>query len=141
MVSDSRQLAIDALSSQSQSPSLNRPPIAIDDRVETTVGTPVLIDVLANDYDLDGDSLQITALTMPGHGALAVVAPGMIRYAPQAGFSGIDYFSYTIADDRTGHEHGLGSGAGAGGQPGADCLSRPDHHDARPAGHLRRARQ
>lgn len=75
-------------------------PLAIADRAETTVGTPVQINVLANDHDPDGDALQITAFTMPAHGTVAMVAPGTMRYAPQAGFVGIDFFSYTIGDGR-----------------------------------------
>ena len=63
---------------------------------------PVLIDVLANDHDPDGDPLQIMALTMPGHGTVAVVTPETVRYAPQEDFTGIDYFSYTISDGRKG---------------------------------------
>lgn len=80
----------------------NTPPVAVADQAVTTVGTPVLIDVLANDHDPDGDPLKITALTLPAHGTVGLIAPGTMRYVPQAGFVGIDYFSYTVGDGSMG---------------------------------------
>jgi large repetitive protein len=83
----------------------NSSPVAVDDKAETTVGTAVLIDVLANDYDPDGDPLQVVAFTMPAHGTVALVQPGILQYTPQAGFVGIDFFSYTISDGRQGKKN------------------------------------
>lgn len=79
----------------------NRPPVAVDDAATTTIGIPVVIAVLANDSDPDGDPLSI-ATTPPAFGTIAV-AGGSITYTPTtAGVTGIDTFTYTISDGRGG---------------------------------------
>ena len=75
----------------------NRAPVAQDDARSTAEGTPVTIDVLANDADPDGDDLTITAVTPPQNGT-AVVTDATVQYRPNAGFSGTDAFTYTVAD-------------------------------------------
>ena len=75
----------------------NRPPEAVDDRVETAEDTPVLIDVVANDTDPDGDALQVVAIMAPAHGTATVVTGGM-RYVPEPDYHGPDRFTYRVAD-------------------------------------------
>lgn len=41
------------------------PPIALDDSASTDEDTPVVISVLANDTDADGDPLTVTDLSDP----------------------------------------------------------------------------
>jgi Big-like domain-containing protein len=65
------------------------------------VSTPVLIDVLANDSDPDGDPLTIISVTQPANGA-ATITNGEISYQPQRGFTGTVTFQYTISDGRGG---------------------------------------
>ena len=64
-------------------------PVASDDSAVTTVGTPVMIDVLANDTD-DGLPLPlaIISVTTPQAGGTATIVNGQIQYTPKAGFSG-----------------------------------------------------
>ena len=69
---------------------------AVADAARTYAGLPVLIDVLANDADLDG--ARIVAVTAPAHGT-TTVADGMVRYAPAAGHRGRDTFTYTVVLD------------------------------------------
>ena len=76
---------------------VNDPPVAVDDAASTGAGAAVVIDVLANDSDVDGDSLTITAVGVPGNGAASTDGV-TITYTPDAGFSGEDSFSYTISD-------------------------------------------
>ena len=79
---------------------VNDNPAATDDSDETQEDTAVLIDVLANDIDVDaadGDTLAITAVGSAGHGS-AVAVLGKIRYTPVANWNGTDTFSYTISD-------------------------------------------
>ncbi|ATA94387.1 hypothetical protein CGC54_08605 [Capnocytophaga canimorsus] len=74
---------------------------ANDDAVRTKVGTPVLISVLANDIDVEGDTFEIT--THPSHtsyGSLSL-SNGKLTYTPNAGYLGVDSFTYTICDNRT----------------------------------------
>ena len=75
----------------------NLPPAAADDVVATVVDTPVDIDVLANDGDLDFDMLTVVSVTTPEHGAAALVGGG-VRYTPAPGYSGFDAFTYTVSD-------------------------------------------
>lgn len=54
-------------------------------------------DVRANDNDIDGDTLTITAVTVPGHGT-ATTDGQTITYTPAANFNGVDGFGYTVDD-------------------------------------------
>lgn len=71
---------------------------AVDDSAFTSVGSSVLIDVLANDLD-DGQpsALSIQSLGTPDFGA-AAIENGHIRYTPPAAFEGTASFTYTITD-------------------------------------------
>jgi regulation of enolase protein 1 (concanavalin A-like superfamily) len=83
-------------------PPPNRPPIVVDDVAATAVGTPVVIDVLANDSDPDGALVpsSVTVVAGPEHGSTTVdPATGAVTYAPEDGFTGEDVFAYTVADD------------------------------------------
>jgi hypothetical protein len=79
-------------------------PTAQFDGVETEMETPVLIDVLANDFDPEGGlnprSMVITH--MPEHGTLVVnpdgESPGTVLYTPDPGWTSCDTFNYTVAD-------------------------------------------
>jgi hypothetical protein len=85
---------------------VNHAPTANNDAATTPAGTEVVIDVLANDADVDGDSLTVTAVGAPQQGSTVLVASGLnagrISYLPLAGFVGIDQFTYTIGDGRGG---------------------------------------
>jgi hypothetical protein len=76
---------------------VNDPPVATDDLVSVPEDGTVLIDVLANDSDLDGDPLTIIAVTAPSHGT-TVIENGRIRYTPAPDYHGPDSFEYTISD-------------------------------------------
>ena len=76
----------------------NTPPQAQDDAVTTAFGTAVVVDVLANDSDADGDALSVASVTQPSNGSVTVGADGRVSYVPAAGFSGVDVFTYTVTD-------------------------------------------
>ena len=42
---------------------LNQAPIAQSDSAETTIGTPIIVDVIANDTDIDGDVLTVVSVS------------------------------------------------------------------------------
>ncbi len=81
----------------------NTKPKAVDDSATTQEGTPVSLMSVANDTDLDGDNLTITNVNNPANGTAVVSADGKkITYTPNAGFTGVDVFDYTISDGNGG---------------------------------------
>jgi hypothetical protein len=80
----------------------NTAPMANDDHYGTPVNTALNVNaelgLLANDYDADGDPLQITAATGPANGQLTWSSDGSFQYVPNLGFNGTDAFTYTISD-------------------------------------------
>lgn len=78
-------------------------PVAVDDAATTRAGTAVMIDVLANDSDPDGDALAIESFTQPSNGETSLGdAGGAIIYTPAEGFTGEDSFTYTATDGQGG---------------------------------------
>jgi RNA polymerase sigma factor (sigma-70 family) len=77
----------------------NVAPSAAPDTATTpdTGDRSVVVDVLANDTDPDGDPVNVQDLTQPAHGH--VLAEGdSLRYTPDDTFDGTDSFSYVAAD-------------------------------------------
>lgn len=72
-------------------------PEAEDDEASTAEDEAVVVDVLANDTDPDGDTLRVASVTAPAHGT-APVASGRVTYAPQANYHGTDRFTYVAED-------------------------------------------
>lgn len=76
----------------------NNPPTAVDDNASTASATPVTINVLNNDSDVEGDALTLDSIgTAPANGA-AIVQGNVVRYTPRAGFTGVDSFTYVVKD-------------------------------------------
>ena len=75
----------------------NTAPDAQNDRATTEYDTAVTVDVLANDSDVDGDTLSIQSMTQPSHGTVSQ-ENGKLKYTPDNGFSGTDTFNYTVTD-------------------------------------------
>jgi hypothetical protein len=77
------------------------PPSVRSDSVTTDEDVPVLIDVLANDSDPDGDALTITAVgTAAGTTPLgqATIENGHVRFVPDANKKGTAWLNYTASD-------------------------------------------
>jgi len=83
----------------------NRPPIANNDNYTTKINLTLLTDnVLLNDSDPNNDTLGISnfdAATTQG-GFVQNNLNGTFTYTPPNGFVGIDTFSYTISDEKSG---------------------------------------
>ncbi len=82
--------------------SQNSPPTANPDIATTNENAALTINVLANDTDLDGDSLTVPSTSVPGHGTIVVNANQSITYTPFNGYYGPDIFSYTANDGQGG---------------------------------------
>ena len=76
-------------------PTANHDTYAVAEDNVLTVAAP---GVLANDFDVDGDSLTATLVTSPTHGSLAFNADGSFTYTPHANYNGSDSFKYAARD-------------------------------------------
>lgn len=78
---------------------VNGAPRASDDEIATSPGQPVVVPVLDNDIDPEGDELAVTSFSDgPSHGEVDLV-DGQVIYTPGADFEGTDSFQYTVCDD------------------------------------------
>ncbi len=82
----------------------NTDPNAVGDSANTDYETAVIIDVLSNDSDPDGDTVTIQSVGTPADGTASDNGDGTVTYTPDAGFSGSDEFTYTITDGRGGSD-------------------------------------
>ncbi|WP_305880423.1 retention module-containing protein [Pseudomonas citronellolis] len=80
---------------------VNDAPEAKPDSASTQEDKPVTLNVLANDSDVDGDSLSVTSASA-SNGSVTVNADGTLTYTPKANFSGSDSITYTISDGHGG---------------------------------------
>ena len=77
----------------------NQPPVAGNDTATTSKGTPVLINVVANDTDDIGiNGASVAIVTSPVSGTAVPKGNGTVTYTPIVGFTGVDTFTYTVAD-------------------------------------------
>ena len=83
---------------------VNDAPVAVADNETTPVDTATVIDVVANDTDVDGNLNPTSANTAcvtcstPLNGGLVNNSDGTFTYTPGAGYSGPDGFVYEVCD-------------------------------------------
>ncbi|WP_156356153.1 Ig-like domain-containing protein [Sphingomonas sp. Leaf22] len=91
---------------------VNDAPVATNDSFTTAEDTAVTITVLANDRDVDGDTLTVTQIngtaitaaapvTITG-GVVSLNAAGGLLFTPTANFNGSPSFTYTVSDGKGG---------------------------------------
>ncbi|MEO5354965.1 MAG: Ig-like domain-containing protein [Magnetococcus sp. XQGC-1] len=81
------------------------PPVAGVDAFMTPEDAPLLIStaqLLANDVDVDGNSLTASVSLNVYHGTLTDLGNGLLRYVPNQDYNGLDTFIYTVLDGRGG---------------------------------------
>lgn len=66
-----------------------------DEDIALTIAAP---GVLENDADADGEPITAALLTNAANGTIELNADGSFTYTPNAGFSGVDTFSYAASD-------------------------------------------
>jgi VCBS repeat-containing protein len=74
------------------------PPVANADTATVIEDGTVDIAVLANDTDVENDSLSLVSVTQGAHGTVAKNADGTVTYTPAPDYSGSDSFTYTVSD-------------------------------------------
>ncbi|PML54250.1 hypothetical protein BCT73_04120 [Vibrio breoganii] len=79
---------------------VNDAPTAVDDVISILEDTPVVIDVLENDSDIDGDdiTLEEVSLVDPTQGSVDIV-DGKVQFTPAEDFSGEVKIIYVIKDE------------------------------------------
>lgn len=70
-------------------------PIAIEDFITVDMNNSVLIDMLANDTDVDGGVKEVQSVSATSHGSLEVEGLAY-RYTPNTDFVGEDTFTYEL---------------------------------------------
>ncbi len=77
---------------------VNDAPVANDDSTTTDEDTPVTIDVLPNDSDVDGDTLTIVNASVPAEQGTVEIVDGKLVFTPAENFNGDATISYTVSD-------------------------------------------
>lgn len=77
----------------------NIPPEAVGEVVFTYLNTPLLINVLANDYDPDGVITAVEIVSPPLNGTAIVTSDRKILYTPATGYEGDDLLTYRVRDN------------------------------------------
>ncbi|MBM5046101.1 tandem-95 repeat protein, partial [Vibrio parahaemolyticus] len=77
---------------------VNDAPVAKDDTAITDEDTPVMIDVLPNDTDVDGDKLSIQSATVPEAQGKVEIVDGKLVFTPAENFNGDAEITYTVTD-------------------------------------------
>ncbi|MBV7265915.1 Ig-like domain-containing protein [Erythrobacter ani] len=79
----------------------NPAPTAANDTASIVEDNTVIIDVLANDGDPDGDALTVISANA-NNGSVFIEADGTLTYTPDANFNGTDTITYLISDGEGG---------------------------------------
>jgi hypothetical protein len=83
---------------------VNDAPVATDDSYGTNEDTPLSVlapGVLANDNDIDGNTLTAVKVSDPANGTVVLNDDGSFTYTPNANFNGSDSFTYKANDGTT----------------------------------------
>lgn len=77
---------------------VNDAPTAVPDAAMTNYNTAIVINVLANDTDPEGNTLRVSSVTQGANGNVVINSNGTLTYTPATNYYGTDSFSYTIND-------------------------------------------
>ncbi len=81
---------------------VNDAPVSAADTYTTSEDTTLTVDttdgVLANDTDVDGDTLSVRLVQEPSHGTVTLADDGSFEYTPEPDFFGEDSFTYVAGD-------------------------------------------
>ena len=79
---------------------VNDAPLAQADLASTPINTPATIAVLANDSDVEGETLTVTGASLadPSQGSVTVNTDGTLGFAPALNFTGTATITYTVRD-------------------------------------------
>ncbi|MBA7598743.1 MAG: tandem-95 repeat protein [Calditrichaeota bacterium] len=107
---------------------VNDRPRARFDRAWVSQGDSVIIPVLANDYDVDGDMLTVEDVQSET-GVVNILPDGSVSYTPPANFTGRDFFRYTVSDGQGGTDVALVAVRVSGSPLGDNPMAQDDEVD------------
>jgi DNA/RNA endonuclease G (NUC1) len=81
--------------------SVNDNPDVVADTATTDEDTPVTVNVILNDSDVDGDTLSLASVADATHGSVSVVG-GQAVFTPEANYNGAASFNYVVSDGQGG---------------------------------------
>src|SRR5205807_574913 len=82
---------------------VNDAPVAVNDTASTLKNTAIDVNVLANDSDVEGDALTVTAATVPpAQGTVTINGDGTLHFIPANNFKGTALIAYSISDGHGG---------------------------------------
>ncbi|WP_299614391.1 tandem-95 repeat protein [uncultured Tateyamaria sp.] len=86
---------------------VNDDPVAVDDIETTDEDVAVVVDLLGNDTDVDGDDLSIGSLSVdPAEGSVVDNGDGTVTFTPAPNFNGPATITYTVVDGNGGEDTG-----------------------------------
>lgn len=76
---------------------------ANDDAATGNEDNPIIGELLANDYDPEGDNLVLNTspTRLPSHGTVSLNSDGSFSYFPVKDYNGSDQFDYQVCDDQS----------------------------------------
>ena len=77
---------------------VNDAPKALNDTFTLAEDNTVVLPVLDNDTDIDGDNLVAEILSQPLHGIVVKLPNGDLSYTPTSNYNGLDEFTYQACD-------------------------------------------
>ncbi|WP_422125701.1 tandem-95 repeat protein [Vibrio diabolicus] len=77
---------------------VNDAPIATNDAIQTDEDSQVVIDVLANDSDIEGDDLSITSASVSEKQGIVEIVDGKLVFTPAENFNGDAEITYIVTD-------------------------------------------
>jgi gliding motility-associated-like protein len=80
---------------------MNDAPVAVTDTVTVLRNTVSKFNILANDYDIEGDSMMLALqpTLLPKHGQAVLSSDGFVTYTSDRYYRGMDSLAYEICDD------------------------------------------
>lgn len=84
---------------------VNDSPTANEDSASTVEDSVVLINVTANDTDIDSDQIILVSVSDAVNGKAEIVG-GEVKFTPNSKFQGVGSFRYTISDQKGGNAIG-----------------------------------
>ena len=83
----------------------NRAPVAVDDTATVNEDSSVIVNVLANDSDPDGDTLSVSSVNT-ANGNATVNSDNTVTFTPTANFNGTATVTYVVSDGLGGTDTG-----------------------------------